>query len=410
MTLIGLGGFPLQYITLELAPSSDLVSVPSMSDFQNMSKKQISDKLDEFDSLDAVVWRLSGEDPNIFIWRLRLLGMLKRFQNRSFKAAFWTMDTHHMLSREIPAAKYFDHVFIAHSPYLKHFRNRTASFLPCSVSIESKSTILSEISQHQGQAALGSGVALFANYPGLKRNYEYSQISDNLEDQYVRYFMGEARGGNKPNSELIRKTLEHRVVINLSIADDLNMRNFEALALNRVLLTNTVPDLRILSDWEQNIVVFKRDLTDFRAKLQTALEKSPDNLSASFLEKHHITNRVLKIIDTLFPGSEIVVNSGTARHVQYPIGQPSAPLVHEYEYLELLSSGGIYALNFRTIRRALKRFGFGQSSVYILKALRAALFRITLNSIGKASWLRALITLLAPNLPNISKDINLEGN
>jgi hypothetical protein len=366
-----------------------------MSDFQIMTKKEISEKFSEFESLDAVVWRLSGEDPNLFIWRLKLLGLFGKFRNRNFKAAFWTMDTHHMLSREVRAAKYFDHVFIAHSPYVHNFPNEKSSFLPCSVSIESKSNIQSAIHSFKSQAVQNSCVALFANYPGQKRNSEYSKILEILGDLSVGHFFGQARGGNTPNSELISKTLEHKIVINLSLADDLNMRNFEALALNRVLLTNSVPDFHILRDWEQNIVVFKRDLTDFKDKLEIALAKTPDNVSSSFLEKHHITSRLIQIASTLFADAEDTGSSGTMEVANGHNETLFPPYVRQYEYMELLSSSGVHAFKFGTIVKAIKQVRVAVVFKFFLSALKAASFRIVLNTIGKLSWLRALITVVS---------------
>jgi hypothetical protein len=397
---MGLGGFPLQHLSLESVALDRIVFVPSMSEFQRMSKKEISDKFREFDSLDAVVWRLSGEDPNLFIWRLRLLGLLSEFQNRNFKAVFWTMDTHHMLSREARAAKYFDHVFIAHSPYVHNFPTEKTSFLPCSVSIESKSNIQGVIDRLQNKPAKNSCVALFANYPGQQRNLEYSKILELLGDLPVEHFFGQARGGSTPNSELISKTLEHKIVINLSLADDLNMRNFEALALNRVLLTNFVPDFHILGDWEQNIVVFERDLRDFQEKLEIALSKSPDDVSSSFLEKHHITNRLIQIVSTLFPDAALKANSGNMKVENNQNENLLPPSIHEYEYLELLSSAGSYALKFNTTLKAFREFGAFQALLFFLRALRAAFFRLILNTIGKLSWLRALITAVSSKPAN----------
>jgi hypothetical protein len=89
------------------------------------------------------------------------------------------------------------------------------------------------------------------------------------------------------------------------------MRNFEALALNRILLTNKVPDHEILGDFQENIVFLRPDLSDIREKLALAIESKPLDISAQFLERHSLWPRVEEIVRvlTLKSGRNLVLQN-----------------------------------------------------------------------------------------------------
>lgn len=74
------------------------------------------------------------------------------------------------------------------------------------------------------------------------------------------------------------------------------MRNFEALALNRILLTNKVKDHSLLEEFSQNIVFFSPGLSGLENALKTALSKVPADISAGFLLQHGMHARLSEII------------------------------------------------------------------------------------------------------------------
>jgi len=55
--------------------------------------------------------------------------------------------------------------------------------------------------------------------------------------------------------------MESKIVFNISLAGDLNMRNFEALLFNRIHISDRIEDQgKLTEDWSP--CFFKRDLSD----------------------------------------------------------------------------------------------------------------------------------------------------
>jgi hypothetical protein len=299
----GLGGFP-EFLTPNTLGGGavQLSRVPSVSNLLSQSKADLSKSLKSFQSLDHVVFRLSGENPNELVQILRIHGLSKEFSRRTFSVSFWTMDSHHMGKHEARASKFFDYVFVAHKPYLGLFDSAKAFYLPCSFSISSsadaKRYLLEAPARKPGKA---EGVcAPFAAYPWQERNRGYSNLLGQIKTMDVENsFFGVVRGGKKPNEALIRKILEHKVVLNLSLSDDLNMRNFEALALNRILLTNKVQDHELFTKWEENIVFLDRYFDNPGQAILESLNRSPKDISKQFLSEHGIEARVFRILEII---------------------------------------------------------------------------------------------------------------
>lgn len=272
-----------------------------------MSKVELRKSLDEFSDFDHVVFRLSGENPLEFIDLLKMYGLLDTFQNRNYTASFWSMDSHHLGVQEARAAEYFDHAFIAHSEYLPLFRQAHATYLPCAFSLASNTRVAEEVSKFgrpvRDPSSAPSVCAPFAAYPWQRRNLGYLKAMWAAKELGTPNFFGTVRGGSPPNEGLIHLILSHGVVLNLSLSDDLNMRNFEALALNRVLLTNRVPDHNLLDEYKQNMVFLSPDMANVKEKLEEALRTIPDDISAKFLERHSLWARVEEITNILIQKS-----------------------------------------------------------------------------------------------------------
>ena len=307
-TKIGLGGFP-GYITSVLAEQNQIQfsATNGIGRLYSMNKPALTQALKELSEFDHVVFRLSGENPMEFIDLLRVYGLLKTFMSRTYSASFWSMDSHHLGKQEAKAARCFDHAFVAHSEYLHLFDENKASYLPCAFSLASNSRVSQTISKYQeGELKLASTKSLsapFAAYPWQKRNLGYLKGLWAAQELGISNFFGTVRGGQPANEGLIQQILSHNVVFNLSLSNDLNMRNFEALALNRVLLTNKVSDHELLKAYGENIVFLKPDLSDLKARIIQALETEPQDISTKFLEKHSLWPRIEEITRVLLDKS-----------------------------------------------------------------------------------------------------------
>jgi hypothetical protein len=399
-TKIGLGGFP-GYITSALTEQNQIQfsATDGIGRLFSMNKPELTQALKEFSEFDHVVLRLSGENPMEFIDLLRLYGLLKSFMSRTYSVSFWSMDSHHLGKQEAKAARFFDHVFVAHSEYLHLFDENKASYLPCAFSLASNTRVSQTISKYQEgepkDASNKSLVAPFAAYPLQKRNLGYLKGLWAAQELGISNFFGTVRGGQPANEGLIQQILSHNVVFNLSLSNDLNMRNFEALALNRVLLTNKVSDHDLLKAYGENIVFLKPDLSDLKARIIQALETEPQDISTEFLEKHSLWPRIEEITRVLLekPGDDLPQNlfplSKFDRPEEYSEPGDAVLTPHSASYL-LARAGWFSPRDFRKVLGgAESRIG---SSIKILTTWLLSLFRhVAARSVGRVTPIRSFL-------------------
>lgn len=300
---LGLGGFP-HFVFEEFvdSPLLELKAVPSMAQLMSLRKEELRHVLERLDEVDYVVFRLSGENPMEFVQLLRIYGLLNSFMRRSYMVAFWTMDSHHLGLQEKSSQKYFDHIFVAHEPYLNLFSRTDSSFLPCSFSLVPEKRVRQVMRlSHLTTVENAKGVcAPFAAYEWEFRNEQYLFGLIETKNLKLDSFFGTVRGGLEyPNQALVNKLLSFKATLNFSLRDDLNMRNFEALALNRILVTNQVPAHGLLEKWSSNILFVRQDLSNLGEALMHSQHLEPSNFSEDFLREHSIRVRVEEIIKKL---------------------------------------------------------------------------------------------------------------
>ncbi len=356
-TRIALGGFP-GFITAVQSQARDIefVETHGVSKLYSMSRNELGKALEDLSEFDHVVFRLSGENPMELIDLLRIYGLLNVFMKRTYSASFWSMDSHHLGRQEAKAARFFDHTFIAHSEYMNLFDEKTATHLPCAFSLASNSRVSQTLAAFSdvkaGKQKRESICAPFAAYPWQNRNLGYLKGMWAAQDLGVEHFFGSVRGGRPPNESLIQSILSNSVVFNLSLSNDLNMRNFEALALNRVLLTNQVSDHEILGAYKQNIVFLKPDLSDLKERMTDALAIQPRDISAEFLERHSLWPRIEEILKVILARSNTTSPPAIPRLTSFDkterFSEPAEAVFFSYgpNYL-LARSQWINAVDFR---------------------------------------------------------------
>ncbi len=399
-TKIGLGGFP-GYITSVLTEQNQIQfsATDGIGRLYSMNKPDLTQALKEFSEFDHVVFRLSGENPMEFIDLLRIYGLLKAFMNRTYSASFWSMDSHHLGKQEAKATRYFDHAFVAHSEYLHLFDENKASYLPCAFSLASNSRVSQTISKHQeGEPKHSRNKSLsapFAAYPWQKRNLGYLKGLWAAQELGISNFFGTVRGGQPSNEGLIQVILSNDVVLNLSLSNDLNMRNFEALALNRVLLTNRVADHGLLSEFSQNIVFIKSDLSDLKEKISEALDTEPKDVSAAFLRQHSLWPRVEEITKVLlnkygktFPSAPLKLSVFDNPETYF---EQSEVVLKQHNPSYLLAKSEWFSL--LELERAVAGAGphFRRVAQLLGSWLGSGCRRLVINTIGKTPLLRSLI-------------------
>lgn len=234
---------------------------------------------------------------------------LEKFQLEEIKIpkVYWSFDSHHWAEREIRYAPYFKKLYISHSNFLTHFREFNTMWLPCCF--------------HK------LGIKKFIHFMGEKKNneeYKYDisfphrfhpigdreeilrKIEKILRKHHLKFFTGSTKF-TKRYLNIIHRS---KVILNISLNRDLNIRNFEAWGLNRILLSDFTPDHQKISPVDYSCTVFfKRDLIDFENSLEKSLTlQKKCNTFYLVIFNHMLLNRYLSLINDFF-GTNFKVNT-----------------------------------------------------------------------------------------------------
>ena len=141
------------------------------------------------------------------------------------------------------------------------------------------------------------------NYNGITR----IDMLDRAFSEFPNFYFG-TRNMLKPGVNMFedaaKKFCQSRVVLNISIADDVNMRVFETLATGSFLLTNWIPTLENLFQDGKHLATYKT-LDEMVKKIKYYLkneeerEKIAKEGQKEVLAKHTFSYRIQTIFDKL---------------------------------------------------------------------------------------------------------------
>ena len=210
--------------------------------------------------------------------------------------ALWSFDSHHDWALERQWQDRFDKLFIAHSPYLKFFDEKKTHWLPCGYVRFGQDQLLKLLAEPP--AAAGTEISVIFPHKscnlGTRQDLEPALRRACAKLEQSSYF-----GTVESGLPYLRAIQGARVVLNVSIKDDLNIRNFEAWALNRVLLVNRTPDHARIAFPEDSTFFFDRNLRDFEERLGQAMERSRHRVQTSgFVLNHHmLAHRIVEMFN-----------------------------------------------------------------------------------------------------------------
>jgi tetratricopeptide (TPR) repeat protein len=235
--------------------------------------------------------------------------LLQRFlSNVHMKKVAWSMDSHHQWPHEVACQQFFDTYYLAHSNYIDKFEPGKARWLPCALQFDGRrEDVLPYIVGDMPQ-----------NYDVVSVYRDYLQIGDRnaaawmcwkeLQAEGRSVFLGQTRQWNPDGNKTVGGINRYyealrsgKVILNLSIIDDLNMRNLEALLLNQVMVANRVPDHEKMKLDYSNVVFFdKFNVRSFRKAMEEAMEKTEKprkNTMATVLNHHTMIHRFVTMIN-----------------------------------------------------------------------------------------------------------------
>lgn len=141
------------------------------------------------------------------------------------------------------------------------------------------------------------------NYNGLTR----VDFLDRMFREFPNFYFG-TRTPMRPEKNMFedaaRTFCTSKVVLNISITDDINMRVFETLSSGSFLLTNYIPTLSELFEDKKHIVTYKTmdeavELAKYYIEHDDEREKIAQAGHEEFLKKHTYEHRIRHILETV---------------------------------------------------------------------------------------------------------------
>lgn len=209
-------------------------------------------------------------------------------------------DTHLGKEYRFKKAEEFDYVFFNQKDAVEEFNKQSrknAIWLPHAVEPQAYPDV--EIIKKFDVCFIGH-VQETDNYNGIKR----IDALDRLFKEFPNFYYG-SRHPAFPDKNLFedaaKKFSQSKIVFNISIKDDINMRVFESLATGSMLLTNYIPTLGELFEDKKHLVMYKTldemvELAKYYLEHEQEREKIALEGQKECLEKHTYKHRIEKIM------------------------------------------------------------------------------------------------------------------
>ena len=289
---------------------------------------------------DLIILSLSGHNPLRTVRGLVQMAGERQWRQRKAKIVLRTQDSHHQLRDELAIIDDIDLIAIAHSNYLEFFPAGKALHVPCSI-YSSRSTATEWLTQ-TSTAKDVDVVFPFQLYRGEPRNALAYEVLRKLKKEgisarfgFFRYFR------NQESPPLLWEELARaRVILNLPLRDDFNIRNLEASLFPGWHVTPKLPDHDAINmDWSNTrfvsaessaIVSVIKDILN--SGEVTTLSPTPRDV---VLSKHTASDRIYYIIDTVL-GTTLQEQPKVFDAVSTP--NKKQPIVTLFDEMDLLYS------------------------------------------------------------------------
>ena len=283
---IGLFGFTYNHEII--ANSFPNIKIDFFSDLNSLLQNQNS-LLSKYDYL---ILRLSGENPKNIMSKLRS-SINERI---TCKIVLWTQDNHHqVITPEV--YDYFFKIYAAHSEFYDPELFPNISHLPCCFAAEDINKVyLFNNLNFQNRFDISSSFML---YQGFDRNREIYRIAKILKRNKRNYTFGRTSNMNGQISNYLQLMFQSKVILNLTLKGELNMRFFESQVSNRTVLMDEVRGIESLNLDLRNTFLFKKDLSNFEEQFERAIQHKPVSVYENYLLNHTSISRIRKILEDL---------------------------------------------------------------------------------------------------------------
>lgn len=233
-----------------------------------------------FGSYDLHVWVDWGED-----------GLTSVLPYKPFECpkpmAYWASDTHLGYDYRLSMAKKADFVFCAQKRAVEEFkRDGIANPIWLPHAVEPLAYPKFELASKKYDVCFVGHVSSDNRVDAL----------DKVFREFPNFYYGRRRF-----EDAARKYAESKIVFNISMKDDINMRTFEAMATGSMLITNWIPTIEELFEDGKHLVLYRND-EEMIEKIRYYLthDEERERIAAAGYEeviaKHTIAHRVDRML------------------------------------------------------------------------------------------------------------------
>jgi len=272
--------------------------------------------------------------PDFFLYIEPAINHFPRgIENLKCPTACYLIDVHRALWVRERLAYFFDYIFIAQKDYVQHFKDmgfKNVYWLPlgCDPDIHGSVDIKKEYD------------VCFIGKKGPKGN-EREKILNVLSQKFKMNALDKWY-----NKEEIAKVYgASKIVVNIPVNNDLNMRVFEAMAGGALLITKKITNgQRDLFEPDKHLIEYE-NAKDLIGKIKYYLDKDDERIKVAklgqneVLSKHTYGHRCETILKTIFESGDISLSSKIRidtqknKHIAYAkvysMMQLVSPIVHE---------------------------------------------------------------------------------
>lgn len=239
---------------------------------------------------DLVIFALFGANLDSHFEIPELLPFL---HDNNIRKVYWTQDAQHEWGMGLEYQQWFHRYYLNYSGYMDKYDEVETCWLPScffSIGIDELTELISFPKEIDRDI-----IFPYTYYSLDDRILVAKRIQEKLSDYGLNSYLGNIEFG----LPYLRSIQESKICLNISKLGSLNIRNFEVLALNRILLTEKVADHDRIKMDMSHTYFFKRDLTDFDDALKKALNDTATDIRTSddILNNHMLVHRYIEIIN-----------------------------------------------------------------------------------------------------------------
>lgn len=229
---------------------------------------------------DTNIWVDWGEDALMGLIPYPLIDCPK-------PSIYWASDTHLGYDYRLATAKKFDHVFVAQKRAQEEFKRD-------GVEAEWMPHAFEPLVYYPFEKASKTYDVCFVGHINSQNRID---ALDRVFKEFPNFFYGQ-----RLFQQAAEKFCESKIVFNISMLDDINMRTFEAMGTGSFLMTNWIPTIEELFEDGKHLVLYRSmdEMVD-KAKYYLKHDSERERIAAAGYEevmaKHTIQHRLDRMLE-----------------------------------------------------------------------------------------------------------------